>query len=99
VDTDNTKELVQFSPTGSETQLFDFTTRGPGDAAGQQRDLAFRNPRLFTLDTLNDNLLVYDLGGTFAELFSDSLEQSKLSGRDGQGNLSGGERVGLAVLK
>jgi hypothetical protein len=99
VDTDNTKELVQFSPGGSETQLFDFTTRGAGDAAGQQRDLAFRRPFLYTLDTLNDNLLLYDIAGTFVELFSDSLEQSKLSKRDNQGGLVGGERVGLAVLK
>lgn len=99
VDTPNTKEILQVTSAGAVTTLFDFTSRGAGDAAGIQNDLALRRPFLFTLDTLNDKLLVYDLADTFTPLFSDSLEQSKLSSRDGSGNLSGGERVGLAVLK
>ena len=64
-----------------------------------QRDLAFRRPNLFTLDTLNDKLLVYDIADVMTPLFSDSLEQAKLSSRNINGTLQGGERVGLDVLK
>jgi hypothetical protein len=101
VDTDATKEILKVSVGGGVSQLFDFFSRGAGTTqeAGIQRDLAIKRPRLFTLDTLNDKLLVYDLGGTFTPLFSDSLEQSKLSELDASGNLSGGERVGLDVVK
>jgi|GEM_PF-1583258 len=103
VDTDNTKELLKVSTGGSVTQLFDFFSRGSGSAqdAGVQRDLAFRTSFLFTLDVLNDKLLAYDLlVDEFIPLFSDSLEQAKLSDRDSQGNpLAGEQRVGLDVLK
>jgi hypothetical protein len=100
VDTDSTKEILQVTVGGDVSQLFDFFSRGGGSAqeAGIQRDLALKRPRLFTLDTLNDKMLVYDLGGDFVPLFADSIEQAKLSERDAVGNLSGGERVGLDVL-
>jgi hypothetical protein len=42
---------------------------------------------------------VYDLAGTFTPLFSDSLQQARLSERDLSGNPAGGERVGLDVLR
>lgn len=101
VDAANTKELLQVTPGGVVTQLFDFFSRGGGtpEEAGIQSDLALRQPYLFTIDTLNDKLLVYDLGGAFSPLFSDSTEQAKLSVRDASGNPFGGERVGLDVLK
>ena len=101
VDTDTTKEIIKVTTAGGVSQVFDFFSRGGGTAqeAGIQSDLALRKPLLFTLDTLNDKMLVYDLGGTFTPLFSDSIEQAKLSKRDSAGNLSGGERVGLDVLK
>ena len=83
----------------SPAKSLDFS-RGPQpEDAGIQSDLAFKNPRLFTLDTLNDKLLVYNLAPDFKTLFSDSLEQAKLSERDSAGNLSGGERLGLVVLR
>jgi hypothetical protein len=101
VDTDTTKEILRVAVGGAVSQLFDFFSRGGGSAqeAGIQRDLALKRPRLFTLDTLNDKMLVYDLGDVFTPLFSDSIEQAKLSERDAVGNLDGGERVGLDVLK
>jgi len=101
VDTDATKELLEVTPGGIVTQLYDFFSRGGGTAqeAGKQSDLAIRRPNLFTLDTLNDKLLVYNLAGTLTELFADSLEQAKLSERDSSGNLDGGERVGLDVIR
>jgi hypothetical protein len=99
VDTDTTKELLEVTPGGIVTQLYDFFSRGGGTAqeAGKQSDLAIRRPNLFTLDTLNDKLLVYDLAGTFTELFADSLEQAKLSELDMSANPS--ERVGLDVIR
>jgi hypothetical protein len=101
VDTDSTKELLSVTTGGSVSQLFDFFSRGSGTAqdAGIQSDLALRRPFLFTIDTYNDKLLVYDLAGTFTPLFSDSLQQARLSERDLSGNPAGGERVGLDVLR
>jgi len=100
VDTPSTKELIKVTPGGTVTLLFDFFSRGStAPEAGMQRDLAFRRPNLFTLDTLNDKLLVYDIADVMTPLFSDSLEQSKLSSRNINGTLQGGERVGLDVLK
>jgi hypothetical protein len=100
VDTDDTKELLKVTTGGVVSQLFDFFSRGGGTAqeAGMQRDLVFRAPWLITLDTLNDKLLIYQ-AGTLNERFSDPIEQAKLSERDAGGNLSGGERVGLDILR
>jgi hypothetical protein len=100
VDTDNTKSIVKVTPGGTKTTEFDFFSRGAGDAAGVQRDLALRRPWLLTLDTLNDNLLLYEyLTVQLTPLFADSLEQAKLSDREPNGDLRSGERVGLTVLK
>jgi hypothetical protein len=101
VDTDDTKELLKVTSGGVVSQLVDFFSRGSGSAedAGMQSDLALLRPLLFTIDTLNDKLLVYNLGGTFTPLFSDSIQQAKLSERAMSGSLAGGERVGLDVLR
>ena len=107
VDSDETKQLLRYVPGGSLEELYDFFDRGPGDAAGVQRDLAIDpDPnfggagRLYTLDTLNDNMLVYDIiTGTMNPMLSDSLLQSTLSNRGVDGTLFGGERVGLVVIK
>lgn len=103
VDGDDTKELLQVTTDGTLTLLYDFFDRGAGDAAGEQNDLAIisRQDRLFTLDTLNDDLLVFDIGvGKLnSPVFTDSTLKATLSNRAGDGSLTGGERVGLAVLK
>lgn len=101
VDSDDTKEILQVTTDGTLSVLYNFFDRGPGDAAGQQRDLAIDRGarRLFTLDTRNDNLLVYEiLTEFFAPLFDDSTLQATLSNRAGD-QLTGGERVGLVILK
>lgn len=95
VDSEDTKEILQVTPAGAVTVLYDFFDRGAGDAAGVQRDLAYDEgfQRLYTIDTLNDNVLVYDLpGDVLAEMFADP--QSTISASVGSG-----ERVGLVVLK
>jgi hypothetical protein len=104
VDSDDTKEILEVTPDGTVTVVYDFFDRGSGDAAGEQRDLAFDiyNGRhyLYTLDTLNDNILRFDIGGRIlVPMFNDSLLQSTLSNRGMNGALIGGERVGLVVLK
>ena len=103
VDGDDTKELLEVTTDGTLSVLYDFFDRGAGDAAGMQRDLAIisRQDRLFTLDTLNDDLLVFDIGVGKLNfpVFTDSLLKSTLSNLAGDGSLTGGERVGLAVLK
>jgi len=104
VDSDDTKEILEITPEGTVTVVYDFFDRGSGDAAGEQRDLAFDvyNGRhyLYTLDTLNDNILRFDISGRIlVPMFSDSLLQSTLSNRGMNGVLIGGERVGLVVLR
>jgi len=104
VDSDDTKEILEVTPAGTITVVCNFFDRGTGDAAGQQRDLAFDllNGRryLYTLDTLNDNLLRFDVANRIlTPMFADSLNQSALSNRGMGGALLGGERVGLVVLR
>jgi len=102
VDSDDTKELLKVTADGSLTLLYDFFDRGEGDAAGVQRDLAYDHGfrRLYTLDTLNDNMLVFDLAQeVLVPILDDSLTQATLSNRGVDGELIGGERVGLTVLK
>ncbi|RLC07564.1 MAG: hypothetical protein DRI24_24675, partial [Deltaproteobacteria bacterium] len=104
VDSDDTKQLLKYLPGGAIEELYDFFDRGAGQAAGMQRDLAlepvFGTGRLYTLDTLNDNMLVYDIqSDTMNPMLSDSLSQSALSHRGADGTLIGGERVGIVVLK
>lgn len=105
VDSPDTKEILEVTPAGAVTVVYDFFDRGSDAAAGQQRDLAFDvyNGRhyLYTLDTLNDNILRFDIGGRIlAPMFPpDSLLQSTLSNIGMNGALIGGERVGLVVLR
>jgi len=97
VDSDETKEIVQVTPGGAVTVLYDFFDRGAGDAAGIQRDLAYDEGfrRLYTVDTLNNNVLIYDVMlDMLVEMFDDPLLQSTISTDGGSG-----ERVGLVVLK
>lgn len=102
VDSDNAKELLEVTPGGAVTVLYDFFDRGDGSAAGMQRDLAYDDDFrfLYTLDTLNDNVLLFDLNQQLlVPLFDDPVLQSTLSNRGSGGALDGGERVGLVVLK
>jgi hypothetical protein len=103
VDSDDTKEILEVTPGGAVSVLYNFFERGSGDAAGQQRDLAFdlRNGRqyLYTLDTRNDNILRFEIAQRIlTPMFSDSLLQSTLSNRKATGALDGEERVGLVVI-
>jgi hypothetical protein len=97
VDADETKEIVQVTPEGVVTVLYDFFDRGDGDAAGVQRDLAYDEGfrRLYTIDTLNNNALIYDVVlDVLVDMFDDPLLQGTISTTGGSG-----ERVGLVVLK
>jgi hypothetical protein len=96
VDTPTTKQVVSVTSGGVKTTFFDFFTdpNPPLPNGGVQRDLALRRPRLFTLDTLNDQILVLDMGSGLTAVFSDSLEQIKLSTP-----MDSGERVSLEVLR
>jgi hypothetical protein len=105
IDSETRKKILEVTPDGVVDTLYNFILeRGPGDAAGVQRDLVYDVLRgfryLYTLDTLNDNLLRFDVGSrTLVPMFNDSLLQSTLSNRGMGGQLIGGERVGLAVLR
>jgi hypothetical protein len=97
VDSEETKEIVQVTPEGAVTVLYDFFDRGAGDAAGVQRDIAYDEGfrRLYTIDTLNNNVLIYDvLSDILVEMFDDPALQSTVSTTGGSG-----ERVGLVVLR
>lgn len=102
-DDDETKEILSVTPAGLVTQVYNFFDRGSGTAAeaGIQRDLAIRPantfPILYTIDTLNDMLLVYytDLGELF-ELFPDTLSGNDPESISKKGVF--GERVGLVLL-
>jgi DNA-binding beta-propeller fold protein YncE len=99
VDSEDTKQILRITPGGAVTVLYDFFDRGAGDAAGVQRDLAYdadlAQGRLYTIDTLNNNVLIYDIGeDILVEMFEDPLAQSTISTSG-----ASGERVGLVVLK
>jgi hypothetical protein len=103
VDALTVKEVLEVTPGGDVSIVYDFFDRGAGDAAGIQRDLAYDEVRgfryLYTLDTLNDNILRLDVDRRLlAPMFNDSLVQSTLSNRGQNGALIGGERVGLVVI-
>jgi hypothetical protein len=101
VESATTKSIVKVTSAGVRTTEFDFFTRGAGNAAGIQSDLAIdRDPTrhfLFTLDTKNNVFLLYGLSGSGVQgqLFEltpppTSTEQASNSGQ--------GERVGLDVI-
>jgi len=101
VDTDDTKEILKVDPSGGGTKAveYDFFSRGSGKDAGEQSDLALHPvfSFLYTIDTLNDQLLVYDIvQRALVEMFPDtSLGFDPESISDAS---SSGERVGLVVL-
>jgi hypothetical protein len=82
------------TPGGAVTTEFDFFSRGAGDAAGVQNDLAIdRGFRfLYTLDTRNNVVLLYGLAAQELAEFSSSTDPEAAS------NAVVGERVGLDVL-
>jgi len=95
VDSDDTKQILRITPGGAVTVLYNFFDRGAGGAAGIQRDLAYDEgfKRLYTLDTLNNDILIYDVGlDIVVGMFG--VSQSTLSTSGGSG-----ERAGLVVLK
>jgi hypothetical protein len=98
VDSDTTKAILRVTPGGTKTVEYDFFDRGSGAAAGVQNDLALSPVaagRLYTIDTLHDVLLAFDLTGQFlVELPPQASDPEAISTADGLG----GERVGLIVL-
>jgi hypothetical protein len=91
-----TKSIVKVS-SGTKTTVFDFFSRGAGDAAGIQDDLAIdsANGFLYTLDTLNNVVLIYVIGtGQFEEMVPDASTDAGAASKTG----TSGERVGLAIL-
>jgi len=99
VESTNTKAIVRVTYAGVKTSDFVdfFALRGQGDAAGVQSDLAIdREFRfLFTLDTLNNTLLLYDIPQVqLSELTPTITTDPEALSTNGDS----GERVGLAVL-
>ncbi|HET6348564.1 MAG TPA: hypothetical protein VFH88_05710 [Candidatus Krumholzibacteria bacterium] len=90
-----TKSIVKVTHAGVKSTEFDFTTRGPGDAAGIQSDLTLdRTYRwLYTLDTLNNKILLYELSIHQVHDMEPPASLPYLAS-----NESSGERVGLAVI-
>jgi hypothetical protein len=89
-----TKSIVKVTSAGVKTTEFDFFSRGAGDAAGVQSDLAIDRQFhfLYTLDTKNNVVLLYKLtapNGLF-ELTSSGDPQ-------GASDSNSGERIGLDV--
>jgi hypothetical protein len=94
VESPTVKAILKVTPAGTKTVEFDFFTRGAGDAAGQQSDLAIDRSFdfLYTLDTRNNVILIYQLvSRQLSELVS-------IGDPNAASNGSVGERVGLSVL-
>jgi len=100
VESDAVKAILRVTPAGNKTVEYDFFDRGAGAAAGVQNDLAISQVgtgSLFTIDTLNDMLIGYDISQqTLYQLppHPTLSDPESISAADGLG----GERVGLAVL-
>ncbi len=96
VDTNNIKKILMVSAVdGAKTDLYDFFSRGSGsrEDAGIQRDIALDSHYgyLYTVDTLNNALLRYQLPmGPLTVAKQDTTISM---------TAEGGERVGIAVLK
>jgi hypothetical protein len=92
-----TKSIVTVTTGGTKTTVYDFFDRGAGDLAGVQNDLALDADRnlLYTLDTLNNVVLIY-------VILEDRLEVIVPDATTDEGAAStppqNDERVGLAVL-
>jgi hypothetical protein len=88
------KAILKVTPAGVKTVEYDFFTRGAGDAAGRQSDLAIDRSYdfLYTLDTRNNVILIY-------QLVAHQLNELVSAGDpNAASNASAGERVGLSVL-
>lgn len=99
VDSPTTKEILSVSSTGTKATEFDFFTRGAGDAAGVQNDLALwvqgAVVALYTVDTLNDVVLLFQIGpDQLFELVPDDDTDAGAISKVG----TDGERLGLAVM-
>jgi len=96
--TTTTKAIVKVTSAGAQTTEFDFFSRGAGDAAGIQNDLAIdRNyspgeRHLYTLDTKNNVVLMYRLNTQELVVLTSGTDP------DGASDESSGERVGLDVI-
>jgi hypothetical protein len=95
VESASVKSIVKVTAGGVRTTEFDFFTRGAGDAAGIQSDLAIdRSFRfLYTLDTKNDVVLLYEILAQQLTVLSSSADPEAASSA-----ATSGERVGLDVL-
>jgi hypothetical protein len=89
-----TKAIVKVTSAGAVTTEFDFFSRGAGDAAGVQSDLAIdRGFRfLYTLDTKNNVVLLYGIASQQLAVLESTTDPEAAS------NAVVGERVGLDVL-
>jgi hypothetical protein len=98
VESTDTKAIVRVTSAGTVTTAFDFFSRGAGDAAGVQSDLAIDRSLkfLFTLDTKNNVFLAFGLPTSSAAgtllTFNPSVGANEAS------NSNSGERVGLDVI-
>ena len=94
------KAILRVTPAGLKTVMYDFFDRGTGNAAGVQNDLAIQPGInfLYTIDALNNKLLVYDIG---QDLLVEMLPDTSM-GYDIEAistDHSGGvDKVGLVVL-
>jgi hypothetical protein len=99
VDSPTTKSILSVSSGGTKQTEFDFFTRGAGDAAGVQNDLALwlagAVVALYTVDTVNNVLLLFQIGpDQLFELVPDDDTDPGAISKVG----TSGERVGLAVM-
>jgi hypothetical protein len=94
VESPGTKSIVRVDNAGVRTVAYDFFDRGAGDAAGVQSDLAIDRVRrfLFTLDTKNNQILLYRIDTD--ELFELNPSGDPFTASDAGSN----ERVGLDVI-
>jgi hypothetical protein len=98
VETTDTKSIIRVTNAGIVTTAYDFFTRGAGDAAGIQSDLAIDRSLkfLFTLDTKNNVFLAFGLPTSSAPgtllTFDPSVGANEASAS------GSGERVGLDVI-
>jgi len=98
VETASTKSIVSVTSAGVRTTAYDFHTRGTGDAAGVQSDLAIDRQLkfLYTLDTRNNVFLGFGLPTSAqpGELVTISPSAGVFEASD----TGSGERVGLDVI-
>lgn len=98
IESAGTKAIVKVTSAGVKTTAFDFLTDRAG-SAGIQDDLAIAQlggptPVLYTLDTLNNVILLYNINtDELVEIDPDSNTDPNAASKE-----DSGERVGLSVL-